>query len=133
MQMDKRGNERRDRDLRGAVQHCAHQRLPHGQVAMRVLDLHRRVVDQDADGQRQSPSVITLMVWPSRLRMQMEVRIESGIEMHTISVLRQLPRNSRITMPVRDGGNQRLAHHAADRGPHEQRLIAEHRQLQVLA
>ena len=46
------------------------------------------------------PSVITLMVWPSRLRMQSDVRIESGIEMHTISVLRQLPRNSRITVPV---------------------------------
>ncbi len=46
------------------------------------------------------PSVITLMVCPSRLRMQMEVRIESGIEIHTISVLRQLPRNSRITVPV---------------------------------
>ena len=47
------------------------------------------------------PSVITLMVCPSRLRMQSEVRIESGIEMQTISVLRQLPRNSRIIRPVR--------------------------------
>ena len=47
------------------------------------------------------PSVITLMVSPSRLRMQSEVRIESGIEMQTISVLRQLPRNSRIIRPVR--------------------------------
>ena len=34
--------------------------------------------------------------------MQIEVRIESGIEMQTINVLRQLPRNSRITMPVRN-------------------------------
>ena len=47
------------------------------------------------------PSVITLMVCPSRLRTQSEARIESGIEMQTISVLRQLPRNSRIIMPVR--------------------------------
>ncbi len=30
-----------------------------------------------------------------------EARIERGIEKHTISVLRQLPRNSRIIMPVR--------------------------------
>ena len=37
------------------------------------------------------PRVMTLMVWPSRFRMTMEVRIESGIEMQTISVLRQLP------------------------------------------
>ena len=33
--------------------------------------------------------------------MQSEVRIESGIEMQTISVLRQLPRKSRIIKPVR--------------------------------
>jgi len=46
------------------------------------------------------PSVITLIVWPSRLRTQMELRIESGIEVHTMSVLRQLPRNSRMTRPV---------------------------------
>ena len=46
------------------------------------------------------PRVMTLMVWPSRLRMISDVRIESGIEMQTISVLRQLPRNSRIIRPV---------------------------------
>ena len=34
--------------------------------------------------------------------MQSEVRIESGIEIHTIIVLRQLPRNSRMTEPVRN-------------------------------
>ena len=48
------------------------------------------------------PSVITLIVWPSRLRMQIEVRIESGIEIQTIRVLRQLPRNRRMTVPVRN-------------------------------
>ena len=31
-----------------------------------------------------------------------ETRIESGIEMQTITVLRQLPRNSRIINPVRN-------------------------------
>ena len=30
-----------------------------------------------------------------------EARIESGIEMHTITVLRQLPRKIRIIRPVR--------------------------------
>ena len=47
------------------------------------------------------PRVITLMVSPSRLSTHSEVRIESGIEMQTIRVLRQLPRNSRIIRPVR--------------------------------
>ncbi len=42
-----------------------------------------------------------LMVWPMALRQQMETRIESGIETAMIIVLRQLPRKTRIMMPVR--------------------------------
>jgi len=57
-------------------------------------------VDQDSDRERESPSVITLMV--SRGRQDRERReYGSGIEIQTISVLRQLPRKSRIMMPVR--------------------------------
>ena len=37
------------------------------------------------------PSVMTLSVWPSDARTMIETRIESGIEMTTMSVLRQLP------------------------------------------
>ncbi len=33
--------------------------------------------------------------------MMIEVRIDSGMEMQTMTVLRQLPRNSRIIRPVR--------------------------------
>ncbi len=47
------------------------------------------------------PRVITLSVCPMALRMASEVRIESGIEVMTTSVLRQLPRKSRIMRPVR--------------------------------
>ena len=46
------------------------------------------------------PSVMVLMVSPSALRTAIEVRIESGIEISTISVDRQLPRNTRIISPV---------------------------------
>ena len=46
------------------------------------------------------PSVITLMVSPSSPRTMIDVRIESGIDRQTISVLRQLPRNSRIIIAV---------------------------------
>ena len=42
-----------------------------------------------------------LIVSPSALSTQIEVRIESGMEMAMISVLRQLPRNSRIITAVR--------------------------------
>ncbi len=47
------------------------------------------------------PSVMMLMVCPRKLRTMIEVRIDSGIETAMISVLRQLPRNSRIIAAVR--------------------------------
>ena len=47
------------------------------------------------------PSVMMLMVSPSALSTQMEHRIESGIEIAMIIVLRQLPRKSRIMIAVR--------------------------------
>ena len=47
------------------------------------------------------PRVMMLMVSPNALSTMMEVRIESGMETAIITVLRQLPRNSRIISPVR--------------------------------
>jgi len=47
------------------------------------------------------PSVMMLIVSPSRLSVMTEVRIESGMETAMISVLRQLPRKSRIIAAVR--------------------------------
>ena len=46
------------------------------------------------------PSVITLIVSPSALSTTSDVAIDSGIEIHTISVDRHDPRNSRIINPV---------------------------------
>ena len=47
------------------------------------------------------PSVMMLIVSPSALSTMIDARIESGIETAMISVLRQLPRNSRIISAVR--------------------------------
>src|SRR5437764_5775213 len=47
------------------------------------------------------PSVITLSVWCRMLSMMMEVKIDSGIDVMTIRVLRQDPRTSRIISAVR--------------------------------
>ena len=58
-------------------------------------------------------------------RIASDARIESGIEMQTINVLRQLPRNSRIIMPVRQAAMMRLAHHARYRALYEHRLIEQ--------
>ena len=46
------------------------------------------------------PSVITFNVCPSAHRHTTETRIDSGIEMQMISVLRQEPKKSRIISPV---------------------------------
>ncbi len=46
------------------------------------------------------PSVITLSVWPRAFRAMIETRIDSGMLTTTISVLRQLPRNSTIMSAV---------------------------------
>ncbi len=47
------------------------------------------------------PSVMMLIVSPSALSVMIEIRIDSGIETAMISVLRQLPRNTRIISAVR--------------------------------
>jgi hypothetical protein len=46
------------------------------------------------------PSVMILMVSPRRLIIIIDVKIESGMEIAMIRVLRQLPRNTRIMSPV---------------------------------
>ena len=46
------------------------------------------------------PSVMTLSVSPSAQSTMIDTRIESGMEIQMISVLRHEPRNSRIINPV---------------------------------
>ena len=47
------------------------------------------------------PSVIRLMVWPVRNSPASPAKIDSGIDSETITVLRQLPRNTRIISETR--------------------------------
>ena len=47
------------------------------------------------------PSVIRLIVLPVRNSPMMPAKIDSGIEVETITVLRQLPRNTRISTETR--------------------------------
>ena len=47
------------------------------------------------------PSVMTFRVCPSRDRIKIDTRIDSGIEMQMMIVLRQEPRNSRIIAAVK--------------------------------
>ena len=73
------------------------------------------------------PSVMTLMVWPSQDSTRIEVRMESGMEVATIRVERQLPTNSRTAMPARTRRGHHLLHHVLDRGAHEAGGVVERR------
>ena len=86
----------------------------------------RRVVHQDADRQRQTAQRHDVDGFAQARPAQMtEVRIDSGIEIAMISVLRQLPRKSRIIAAGQAGRDDRFAHDSVDRCPHEDRLIGE--------
>ena len=80
----------------GAATCCAdrespRQRLLLAHVAVRVLDLDRRVVHEDADRQRQSAQRHHVDRLAQRHKITSEVAIDSGIDMQTISVERQIP------------------------------------------
>ena len=101
MQMASVETKAGSRDLLRAVENRPRQRLSHRQVAVDVLDFHRRVVHQNADRQRQAAQRHHVDGLAQQLRARSATsESTSGIEMQTISVLRQLPRNSRIISPV---------------------------------
>ena len=77
------------------------------------------------------PSVMVLSDWPSAHRTMIEVRIDSGIEVATISVLRHEPRNSRIIRAVSPAAIAPSLSTPVDGRPHEHRLVEERLQLQL--
>jgi hypothetical protein len=88
--------------------------LPGLEVAVDVLDFDGGVVDQDADGQRQPPRVMMLMVSCSAPSTISEQRIESGMETAMMMVERQAAEKDQNHDGGEAGGDDRLAHHAAD-------------------
>jgi hypothetical protein len=72
----------------------------HRHVAVHVLDLDGGVVDQDPDGERQAPQGHQVERLPEARQAMSDTRIDSGIDVTTMSVLRQLPRKSRIMSAV---------------------------------
>ena len=71
------------------------------QVALDIFDRDGCVILLDSDGEASPPKVMMLIVSCSALRTMIDVRIDSGIEIAMVNVLRQLPRNSRIIRPVK--------------------------------
>src|ERR1700730_8096294 len=77
------------------------------------------------------PSVMTLIVSPRSESAVTEARMASGIETVMISVARQLPRKSRIIIPVSAAAIAPFPDHAGDGAGHEHRLIADGREVQA--
>ncbi len=71
-------------------------------------------------------------VSPIMYSAMIEVRMDRGIDTAMMQVLRQLPRNTQDQRGRQAGGDHRFAHHAADCGPDEPRLVEQRRDLQVL-
>ena len=90
-----------------------------------VLDGDGRIIHQDAHREREAAQGHDVDRLPQRRQATTEAKIDNGIEMVMINVLRQLPRNSRIISPVSARGDQGFADHSGDGGSHEDRLIAE--------
>ena len=97
----KRGDEGGQRDLLGAIENGAgeHLAIPMLRWTFSISTVASSTRMPTASAM--PPRVMTLMVWPMAQRTMQEVRIESGMEVQTMTVLRQLPRKSRIMMAVR--------------------------------
>ena len=76
------------------------------------------------------PSVMVLSEWPSAHRTMIDVRIDSGIEVATISVLRHEPRNSRIIRAVSPAAIAPSLSTPVDGRPDEDRLVEQQLHLQ---
>ena len=68
---------------------------------------------------------MTLMVSPKKLRTITEVRIDSGMEIAMMSVLRQLPKKEQDHQAREAGGDNGFSDHPADGGADEDRLIGQ--------
>ena len=96
------------------------------QIAFNVLDFDGGVVHQNAHRQRQTAQGHDVEGLAQRAQQRSpKIRIESGIEMAMISVVRQFPRNSRIMAAVRQAAISAFAHHSLNRRAHEQGLIEQ--------
>jgi hypothetical protein len=95
------GDEGRRHDLLGAVEDGLAHALAVLQVPVDVLDGHRGVVDQDADGQGQAAQGHDVQRLMQGRQGGDGRQHGQGIEIAMITVERQLPRNSRIITLVR--------------------------------
>ena len=99
-------------DLRSAVDDGLFHGLALLQVIIDALDGHCRFVHQNADGQREAAQGHDVQRLADRRRgHRWPPRIDRGIEVVTMSVERQLPRNKRIIKLVKRCGDDAFPYH----------------------
>ena len=126
-----RRNERRHRDLLRAVEDGLLHLLAHGQIALDVFDLHRGIVDQDADRERQSSQGHDVDGLAERA--QQNHRNKNG--------QRNRDRDDNRRPPVAQekqnhdggeaGGGQAFPQNSLNRRAHEKRLVEQSFDIQV--
>ena len=125
-----RGNQRRQRDLRRAVQDAGVQILALIEIAIDVLDGDRGVVHQDADRQRQAAQRHDVDGFAQRAQHADGAQNRKRNGNRDDQRAAPAPEKQQDHDGGQAGGDDGLANHAADGRAHEQRLIGDGLDLQ---
>ena len=127
MQMDKGGDERRNGDLRGAIQNRLLHLLSLFEIAIDIFNLDGGIVDQDADRQRQAAQghdVDGLAQRPQHDQRDQDGKWNGNGDDERATPAAQKNQDHDAGETARDNA---LAHHAADGAAHKDRLIRQRR------
>jgi hypothetical protein len=123
MQIDKRRNQRRRCDLRRAVQNRLLDLLPRFEIAVDVFDLHRRIVHQDADRQRETSQRHDVDRFPQRCQRRQRTKNRERDRYRDDQSRAPAAQEDQDHDRRQAGGNNRLAHHAVDCAAYKNRLV----------
>jgi len=85
--------------LRRAFQDGVTLGMPFFEIPLDVFDRNRSVIHKNSDGEGQSSEGHDVDGFARKLRIMTEVKIDNGMEIAMIKVLRQLPKNNKIINP----------------------------------
>ena len=121
------GDQGGNGDLRGAVEDGLLDGLAFFEIAVDVLDFNGRVVDQDADGQRQAAQGHDVDGFAERAQNQQRRKNRERYGDGDDERAAPAAEEDQDHDGGEAGGDDALAHDAADRGADEERLIGERR------
>ncbi len=123
---DRQGrDERGGGDLLGAVEDRLHETLAEAQVAVNVLDLHRGVVDEDADGQCQPAERHHVEGLADRAQDRQRGEDRERDRGDHDQGAAPAPEEEQDHDSGEAGRDRALGQHAGDGGAHEERLVEE--------